>query len=168
MAPGSTGAPYATMLAPVSRMAPGVRSSGSTLIPPVHRIMSTPLSRNSRAAAVMAARSSPGRQCSVTWMPYRASLSTMAGVKASWIRPPATSPPVVIRPQVFSFQGCRERMGLSPARRSATSSLYSSMTRGMMRVPANLSPFRTLVLVWRVAMIISSSSLMAFSRGTST
>ena len=64
----------------------------------------------------------------------------MTGVKLSWIRPLATSLPVVMSPQVFSFQGVRERMGVDPALSSTALSLSSAMTRGMMRVPASLSP----------------------------
>ena len=83
IAPGSTGAPYPTIRAPLWRMARGVRSSGSTLMPPVQRISSTPESAISRMAAVMASLSSPGVAWAVMVQPYSASFSSNTGVKAS-------------------------------------------------------------------------------------
>ena len=60
MAPGSTGLPYVTMRAPARLMAPGVLSSGSTLMPPVHTTTSTPAARASPMAATTEFISSPG------------------------------------------------------------------------------------------------------------
>ena len=60
IAPGSTGAPYVTTRPPLLRMARGVRSSGSTLIPPVHMTISAPSAIICFIAAVIALSSSPG------------------------------------------------------------------------------------------------------------
>ncbi len=149
-------------------MAPGVLSSGSTLMPPVQRTRSTPLFRTPAMAAAMASSSSPARRCSVTAMPNSSSFRRTTGVKASWTSPLATSLPVVMTPAVFSFQGRSSSRGASPAASSARESFSSSITRGITRVPQSLSPARTGVLPRRVAIMTSSSRFTAFSRRVST
>ena len=92
----------------------------------------------------------------------------MTGVKVSWMSPFFTSLPVVTRPQVLSVKGLSERMGSGPAIASASRSFSSSMTRGIIRIPASFAPFFTAVFECRVAIISSSRPLRAFRRVMST
>ena len=152
------------MAAPLFRIASGVRSSGSTLMPPVQRIISTPSSAILRMAAVMAALSSPG----VTWaamvQPYSASFSSSTGVKASWISPFCTSLPVVTTPKVLARKGRSCKRGSGPATWRAFSMAVFSITSGMMRVPQSLSPLCTANPEDRVAIIMRPRALTARMR----
>ena len=142
-------------------MAAGVLSSGSTLMPPVHRTSSAPASRTS--AMARATRSSPSSTTrrAVTAMPNSASFASTTGVNASCISPLATSLPVVTMPAVRIFQGSSSRRGRPPPMASARASFSSPITRGITRVPHSTSPRRTAVPPWRVAIISSPSRLIS-------
>ena len=72
------------MFAPVFLIASGVRSSGSTLMPPLHTTISQPFESISRIAAVIFSWSSFRVTCSVITLPPNSlSFSTMTGVKVS-------------------------------------------------------------------------------------
>ena len=148
-------------------MASGVRSSGSTLMPPVQRISSTPSSAIFRMAAVMASLSSPGVAWAVMVQPYSASFCSSTGVKASWISPFCTSLPVVTTPKLRARKGRSCNSGSVPTTWRACSMAVFSMTSGMMRVPQSLSPFCTRKPEDRVAIIIRPRALTARMRSAS-
>ena len=149
------------MSAPVFRMASGVRSSGSTLMPPVVKISSQPAAFASRMAAVMPAGSSSQTLWKTISQPYSASLRSRMGVNLSSMRPLKTSLPVVMTANFFWWKGRTFRMGLSPAAFCMASIFSCSMTSGMMRVPASLAPFFTGMSPWMVAIIICGVWLTA-------
>ena len=135
-------------------MASGVRSSGSTLMPPVVKISSQPAAFASRMAAVMPAGSSSQTLWKAISQPYTASFCSRMGVNLSSMRPLNTSLPVVITANFFWWKGSTFRMGFGPAAACMASIFSCSMTSGMMRVPASLAPFFTGRSPWIVAIII--------------
>ena len=171
MAPGSTGAPYVTMRAPARLMAPGVLSSGSTLMPPVHSTMSTPAARASAMAATTSSMASPGVARHVTLTPKRASLRSTTGVKRSSMSPLLTSEPVAITAAVRMTYGATRMSGpcaATSAAASACATTAPSITSGITRVPARASPARTPKLPRRVATITWSTEFTAARRSEST
>ena len=156
------------MRAPVFLMASGVRSSGSTLMPPVQNTISQPASSIRWTSAVMASVSSPGVAVQRHSQPNAASLACRMGVNLSSIRPFFTSLPVATMPNFLRFSGKRRRMGVSPASALACSIFSFLMTSGMTRVPHSLSPFFTTNPLDRVAIISSPMAFSARSRGRST
>ena len=90
-----------------------------------------------------------------------ANLSLSTGVKVSVIRPFCTSLPVVTIPTFFFLYGKMEKIGSVPATSAARSIFSFSITRGIILVPASLSPFFTGKSPWRDAIIISPSELTA-------
>ena len=163
IAPGSTGAPYVTTRPPLLRMARGVRSSGSTLIPPVHMTISAPSAIICFMAAVIALSSSPGVEWAIMWQPYSPIFSSITGVNVSCIMPFSTSLPVVTTPYFLGFMGRRRSMGLSPAAAFARSIACFSITRGIILVPQSLSPAFTGKPEERVAIIIRPKEFTSLS-----
>ena len=148
-------------------MARGVRSSGSTLMPPVHSTSSAPAASIRLTAAVIWTWSSSRTSCQPDSQPYSASFSWMTGEKVSSMRPWYTSLPVMIRPYRRGRKGSSRSRGPSPAACRAASIFSFSMTRGMTRVPHSLSPRFTGKPELRVAIIISPRRFTARSRSTS-
>ena len=136
-------------------------------MPPVQTTTSAPCSIISRMEAVTFLSSS----FQVTWLttspPYSFNFSTTTGVKVSLMRPLYTSFPVVTIPTFLGRNGFSSSRGLPPvssfAMFLARSILSSSITRGIIRVPASLSPLCTGKSPWRVAIIICPKPLTAFS-----
>ena len=159
------------MSAPVFRMASGVRSSGSTLMPPVVKMSSQPAAFASRMAAVMPAGSSSQTLWKVISQPYSASLPTRMGVNLSSMRPLNTSLPVVMTANFLACMGSTFRIGSLPAAACMASIFSCSMTSGMMRVPASFWPFFTgrspwmvAIIIWGVRFTASRASRLIFSR----
>src|SRR3990172_4116797 len=95
-------------------MAAGVRSSGSTDIPPVTRISSAPSARRAWMAATIWVVSSGTRICRVTWLPSAATLARITGPNLSSIRPRNTSLPVVTTPTRRLRSGATSMTGAAP------------------------------------------------------
>ena len=90
------------------------------------------------------------------------------GVNVSRMRPDLTSLPVVTMHAVLRTNGRSVRSGALPAACSALRSFSSSITSGMTRMPASLSPLCTAVPPLRVAIMTSSWLFTAMSRAEST
>ena len=157
------------MSTPASRMAAGVRSSGSTLMPPVQRMMSMPRSRSSSIAAFVCSVTSSDRRCSAIVRPNFLSFAAMTGVNVSSMRPRKTSVPVVTTPTLRSLRyGSRRRSGSVPAVRRTSSIFSRAMKSGVTRMPASFMPFLTGMFCASVAIVTSSSSLTASKRSSAT
>ena len=77
------------------------------------------------------------------------------------MRPALTSLPVVTMPTRRSLKGTTSQSGSVPAAAAAWSSTPCSMTSGITRMPASLSPVRTAVLPRRVAIMTCSTEFTA-------
>ena len=86
------------MSAPSRRMAVGVRSSGSTDMPPVKMRKSAPWARWARAAETIMSRSSSQTVTPTISPGQRASLARTTGSNLSLTRPVYTSEPVMTTP----------------------------------------------------------------------
>ena len=92
----------------------------------------------------------------------------MIGVKASLMRPSNTSEPVVTIPIVLRTKGFTLSKDTPLAIFLASSTCCSSNNNGMQRMPANLSPAFTGVLLNLVTIVSSPMLLIACNRSTST
>ena len=137
-------------------------------MPPVQRMSSAPCSCASSIASTISSTSSPGRDVNVVVTPKAASFSSMTGVKRSWMRPFFTSDPVAMIAAVKIEYGFTLMSGRPPAARSAFSTVLSSTTSGITRVPASASPVFTPKPPLRVATMTSSTEFTAKSRSVST
>ena len=149
-------------------MAPGVKSSGSTLMPPVQKIISAPAAFTLSIAATISSVLSVTISWATLFTPNSAQRSSMIGVKASLIRPSNTSEPVVTIPIVLRTNGFTLSKGLPLAIFFASSTCCSSNNNGIQRMPANLSPAFTGVLLNLVTIVSSPMLLIACKRSTST
>ena len=147
-------------------MAPGVKSSGSTLIPPVQNIISAPAAFTLSIAATMSSVLSVTISWAIFFTPNGAQRSSMIGVKASLMRPSNTSEPVVMMPIVLRTNGLIVKIG--PPIFWASITCCSSSNKGIQRIPAILSPAFTGVLFNFVTMVNSPMLLIAYSLSTST
>ena len=92
----------------------------------------------------------------------------MIGVKASLMRPSNTSEPVVTIPIVLRTKGFTCNKGSPLAIFLASSTCCSTNSNGIQRMPANLSPAFTGVLLNLVTIVSSPMLLIACNRSTST
>ena len=92
-------------------MAPGVKSSGSTLIPPVQNMMSAPAAFTLSMAATISSVLSVTISWAIFLTPNSAQRSSIIGVKASLMRPSNTSEPVVTIPIVLRTNGFMFKIG---------------------------------------------------------
>ena len=144
-------------------MARGVRSSGSTLMPPVQTTMSAPRLIHSRIASVVISALSSLSVLPSTSIPCSSSFAFTTGVNLSSIRPRYTSLPVVTIP-AFIFRKGRIRKTGSVPQISFTRFIFSSsITSGTTRMPAILSPLFTGKSPWREASTICPRAFTAFS-----
>ncbi len=156
MAPGNTGVPYVTTFAPAALIAPGVWSSGSTLIPPVQKISSISASCASMMASLMVSISSPTIRTIFVSTGNLASLSSTTGEKVSWILPWRISLPVTKIAAFIRWYGKMLKTG------ELTSSCKvdkrcSSISKGTTRIAATLSPAFTGILFSWEEITISSA-----------